>query len=225
MITDERLLMDLSQKERISIDMLIHEQYEMFVLNHLWQSSFGSHLIFMGGTALRLCYQSPRYSEDLDFIQLQSIQKKTFEKTVLLLEKQLPSVKVADVYDKFNTLFVLLKIELSYLKNPLSLKIEISKRKTSLIKGKDYQVMMAKSPHFPSSAYGFCLTMNGLWREKMKAWRKRTYPRDFFDLWFIKTKAGLQQKLPVVTLPKSVVNRDMHRLLPVKDWRLLSAIF
>jgi len=37
-------------------------------------------LVFKGGTALRLAYGSPRFSDDLDFSELKTIELKKFQK-------------------------------------------------------------------------------------------------------------------------------------------------
>ena len=38
------------------------------ILSILYQNPIGKFLVFQGGTALRLCHQNNRYSEDLDFV-------------------------------------------------------------------------------------------------------------------------------------------------------------
>lgn len=46
---------------------LLKEVVEFYVLDFIYNSSWGKNLIFKGGTALRFCYDLPRLSEDLDF--------------------------------------------------------------------------------------------------------------------------------------------------------------
>ena len=38
------------------------------ILETLYENPIGKFLVFQGGTALRLCYNNNRYSEDLDFV-------------------------------------------------------------------------------------------------------------------------------------------------------------
>ena len=57
----------LSNKLQISIDCIVREEYEILLLKEIFESEYGTKLVFKGGTALRLAYGSPRYSEDLDF--------------------------------------------------------------------------------------------------------------------------------------------------------------
>lgn len=46
---------------------LAREYIQTLVLKFIYQSKYGGALSFMGGTALRMCYNLKRYSEDLDF--------------------------------------------------------------------------------------------------------------------------------------------------------------
>lgn len=45
----------------------LREYIQTLILKLVFQSRFGAALSFMGGTALRICYDIKRYSEDLDF--------------------------------------------------------------------------------------------------------------------------------------------------------------
>ena len=48
----------------------MREFWEAPLLHELSQTSWSSSLVFKGGTALRLAYRSPRFSDDLDFSSL-----------------------------------------------------------------------------------------------------------------------------------------------------------
>ena len=48
-------------------------------LSEFYKSKESDRLLFKGGTALRLIYQSPRYSEDLDFTGINNITYPTIE--------------------------------------------------------------------------------------------------------------------------------------------------
>ncbi len=48
-------------------DLIKHEQFEMEVLEKLYNNKILPKLIFVGGTMLRLCYGLDRYSVDLNF--------------------------------------------------------------------------------------------------------------------------------------------------------------
>jgi len=45
----------------------IREYLQVIILKSIYHSKYASSLSFMGGTALRICYDLKRFSEDLDF--------------------------------------------------------------------------------------------------------------------------------------------------------------
>jgi predicted nucleotidyltransferase component of viral defense system len=47
---------------------LVKETVHLYLLSALSESGLLGHVVFQGGTALRLCYGGERYSEDLDFV-------------------------------------------------------------------------------------------------------------------------------------------------------------
>ena len=47
---------------------LMKEAIHLHLLSALSEAGVLQHVIFQGGTALRLCYGGERYSEDLDFV-------------------------------------------------------------------------------------------------------------------------------------------------------------
>jgi predicted nucleotidyltransferase component of viral defense system len=64
---------------------LIKETIHLHLLSALSETGLLRHVVFQGGTALRLCYGGERYSEDLDFVcgkQGSYVDKIEFEKLV-----------------------------------------------------------------------------------------------------------------------------------------------
>ncbi len=57
-----------AQADGVSVTLVLKEQIHLLVLDYLFQRSAFSHLVFQGGTAIRIVYQGVRYSEDLDFV-------------------------------------------------------------------------------------------------------------------------------------------------------------
>ena len=76
---NKQLAVSLQQQLGISTVQIIREEYEMTILNRLFNSRLGKKLIFRGGTALRLAYNSPRFSDDLDFSNIEDITEKDFQ--------------------------------------------------------------------------------------------------------------------------------------------------
>jgi len=70
----------MENKLGISIIQIVREEYEMILLQSIFNSFMSQKLVFKGGTALRLAYGSPRFSDDLDFSELKTIELKKFQK-------------------------------------------------------------------------------------------------------------------------------------------------
>lgn len=58
----------LADREGVDPAMVFRESLQKMVLAHMSHHGFFQHAVFQGGTALRLFYGNPRYSEDLDFV-------------------------------------------------------------------------------------------------------------------------------------------------------------
>jgi len=67
---------------------LLREYLQYKILEIIYNSRFGSKLIFLGGTALRIVYSIPRFSEDLDFDNL-DLSKEDFSDLSSLVKKKL----------------------------------------------------------------------------------------------------------------------------------------
>ena len=67
----------------------LREYLQVIILKLMYQSKYGASLSFMGGTALRICYNLKRYSEDLDFTL--DAQKKSYDfpKMIEVIEREL----------------------------------------------------------------------------------------------------------------------------------------
>lgn len=65
-------LQDIIQKNKgktssLFLRNLLKEALQIYTLNFIYGSAYGEKFIFKGGTCLRLCFDLPRLSEDLDF--------------------------------------------------------------------------------------------------------------------------------------------------------------
>ena len=125
---DKSAAVELSKKIQISMDYLVREEYEMIFLKEIGESEFSPKLIFKGGTALRLAYNSPRFSEDLDFNLIGEMDKASFLELLTKISKKYPGITGIESIEKFYTVFALAKINVEYLGLPFSIKIEVSKR-------------------------------------------------------------------------------------------------
>ena len=65
---DMRELENRSRELGVPTERLLREELQRLVLRYLSEHRFFKAGVFQGGTALRLCYQGPRFSENLDFV-------------------------------------------------------------------------------------------------------------------------------------------------------------
>ncbi len=67
---------------------LLREYLQYKILEIIFNSSYANKLSFLGGTALRICYGSQRFSEDIDFDNF-NLSVDDFEKIAALIKKEL----------------------------------------------------------------------------------------------------------------------------------------
>jgi len=146
------------------------------VVQALAKSVAGSHLAFKGGTALKLFYGLPRYSEDIDYDFLGKISPQR----MMDILKSLVAKKKWEVTDdavKYNT--ILLELRFAGPERNFRIKLEVSTREKELkttIQSLRGVPVLTLEPSF-------------LMTEKLIAYVKRKAGRDIFDAWFILDKA------------------------------------
>lgn len=171
---------------------ILREYLQVYILRILNQKKFFDNHAFVGGTALRLIYDLPRYSEDLDFTQI-SAPAKSFEELILNLKHELVSAgyqvnmrynDVATVHNAWiNFDELLFEAGISQHHNQkLSIKIEIDTNPP--LGGIVENTIINK--FFPTSIASYQLS--SLFSGKLHAIFCRSYQkgRDFYDLvWYL----------------------------------------
>jgi len=215
----------LSRKFHIAQESIIREEYEIIFLQALLSSKFCRKLIFKGGTALRLAYGSPRFSEDLDFSLLEKIKNQEFSEVIKKMTKGLPTVTIKELVEKRYTHFAILKIKEPYLKQAFSLKIEISKRVVSWKEHDDFDSHLLKSQLVPLEAVGFVTTLQRVFKDKKRMIKERDKARDLFDLWWLGQKLNKKVKLSFTDKEIKKISQELNQFLPkpmrlvVESWR------
>ena len=97
---DALQLQSFGKKLKISPVEILREEIEMSILQELSQSSLAKNLIFKGGTALRLCYGSPRFSQDLDFNQRKKFDLAMLKQTLQKIAHKNQEISVKEVFKK-----------------------------------------------------------------------------------------------------------------------------
>lgn len=218
---DIQLAVAKSRSLNISVVQVVREEYEMIILNRIFESSFGQKLVFKGGTALRLAYNSPRFSDDLDFSQLKSINVKEFQAWCQETVESNPYMKLAEALKKKFTLFALFKIKDPSLPAIISIKVEISLRKEIWKKEKDYLLMRLKSKVTPLTVLAQVALLKRIQKEKKSISSPRI--RDIFDLWFIGQQLNESYQMEFTGFKATEVKRELNRLLSVGSRKMIES--
>jgi len=216
---DIQLAREKSKKLGISQVQIVREEYEMFLLSKIFDSTLGKKLVFRGGTALRLAYGSPRFSEDLDFSGIEPIKEKDFLKWCRETAEDNLYLELKEALKKKFTLFALFKIKDPALDETISIKIEISVRDVKWEKDRDYKLVKLQSEVTPLTVLAQVARPERIEKEKLSISPKRI--RDIFDLWFLGQILKKEYKMNFSGFKPSEVKRELYRLLPLSVKRLI----
>jgi len=213
------LVINLAKKIGVSVVEVAREEIEVFLLDELSKTNLSQSIVFKGGTALRLVYGSPRFSQDLDFSVIGKIDFSSFRKILNKIVKQRKELKIKDIYDKRETIFALIGVNLEFLKQSFSIKIELSKKKYQFKKS-DYELRAISSPVSPLTPIIYVYSLARIFYEKKLALKMRGAPRDFFDCWWIGEKLGKKIDFPKPKIKRNQFVGEINQLLPsyLKNW-------
>ena len=193
--------------DKLYLRNLLKEELQYYVLNYIYNSSYGENFLFKGGTCLRFCFDLPRVSEDLDF-DVVDYGKFDFELFVKDLKKYFSQklkfddleVKISGknkiIYLKFPIL-VKVGFPLSELKpseDVLFLRIDLApvpgkyfSQEVSLKSVKDFSFVI-KRYSLPDLFSGKIAAILGREAFVGKEMKPRFKGRDFFDIFWLNEK-------------------------------------
>lgn len=211
------------QARNLKIDTtnVVREFWEIVILKGLFDSPEGKFLIFKGGTALRLVYGSPRFSEDLDFSLTIDKLKNRFRLLIKKIVSPYPELTITDLEEKYYTYLGEIKIIQDYLPLPFRIKIEISKRYE-----KDYksELTIISSPVSTLQCLGRVATLEQLYEDKIACLKDRAKPKDIFDMWYICQKLKKVHEPGTISIPKRELVRDLRKYLPKDFWPVIDRL-
>lgn len=179
---DAKVIHELADRHQTTADNIVREYFQHLFLSHLYQEKEADSFLFKGGTALRIIWQSPRFSEDLDFTGIKTNTRSiesTLEKTLMGVEKEGIHVKIEEAKRTSGGYFSVIQLEGNG--NRGEIRLEVSLRPAEKIKG----VTALISSNFLPPFTLIHLEERVLVREKVNAILTRAKPRDFYDLYFI----------------------------------------
>ena len=219
-------LQKFTKLAQTDIENVAREYCQHLFLSFLYQQKESEKLLFKGGTALRIIYKSPRFSEDLDFTGV-NITQKTVEEiltnTLAAIEKT--GIKVDIEEGKPTTGGYLGIAYFSLYDLRIKVKIEVSLRRGKELNGVR---TLIQSDYLPPYTVVH-LPIENMAAEKFKALVERSKPRDFYDFFFlltgnypfIKTKANLETVLKLIEKTQIDFRAELKKLLPVSHHLIL----
>ncbi len=220
---EKELAVRLSGEIRIGVEQILREWWEIVILRDLLSSPIGENLVFKDGTALRLVYNSPRFSEDLDFSIIKKFSFGSFEGIITTIQKRYSELEIKDVADKFYTYIAQYKITEPWRPRAISVKIEVSKR--YLTGGSTrYAIAPIRSRVSNIEALGNVMTRERIYEEKIEALKTRDEPRDLFDFWYLSSLFQKPYKQPSVNFDKKTLVQNLRKYLPGGYWKILDTL-
>jgi predicted nucleotidyltransferase component of viral defense system len=220
---DKEFALNLAAQIGIDVQQVIREEVEVFFLKALFESSISERIIFKGGTALRLLYDSPRFSEDLDFSVTDKIEPREFKDIINRIVKSDDRLVVRDLASKYYTHLAEIRIKEPWQDIAFSVKIEISKR---IIKENEVSLgnALVKSPVSNIAVMVQAFTLEQILADKLRVIKERKMPRDIFDIWFICQKIKAPFNLKELDYPKGKIRSELRKFLPRKFYPVVEEL-
>ena len=194
---------------------VVREYWELILLKGLYESPQARYLIFKGGTALRLAYGSPRFSEDLDFSLAKDVMKGKFRPLIKKIISPFPELSETDLEEKYYTYLAEIKVSQNYLSMPFRIKIEISKREAPNYR---WELKLLNSPAAVIQVMAQVATQEQIYQDKLTCLKGRGKPKDIFDLWYLSERLRIPYAPENIDLKKKDLIRDLRKYLPKDFW-------
>lgn len=218
MLNRENLEQFIKTKQT-GIENVAREYCQHLFLSFLYQQAGSERLLFKGGTALRIIFKSPRFSEDLDFTGAGT----DYEEIDALFVGALANIERSgikvEIEESKKTSGGYLGIASSCVYGiNIKIQIEVSLRNEKHIKGTRALVV---SDYLP--AYTLVhLPMELLVEGKIEALFARQKPRDFYDYFFllsgdfplVKNKENLKKVRELLARQKINFRAELKKFLP-----------
>lgn len=191
---------------------IIREYFQHIFLTELYKLPDSEKLLFKGGTALRIVYDSPRFSEDLDFSifdvadhEVKSFVEKLFVHVLSEIEQTGIKVELGEKIGPTGTggYFGVATFKM-FEYSPVSVEINVSSRDKRAIAG---EVDSIANNFVPTYNIKHLPQVDIVEEKIFDALVKRKKPRDFYDLYIMMRKGMLssEQKKKLAGIKDSVI--------------------
>lgn len=239
MIT-KRQIEELSERLKIDQFTIFREYLQILFLNYFYREKEAEKIYFKGGTCLHFFFNSPRFSEDLDFSTLLSEKKikNLIERVEKNLKLEVPEIKISFLWRGKQALRYKLKYQGKEFKYPLTTRLDFSFEKIFL---KPHLAHLKTIFPVSFSSLIFHLDKKEILAEKIRAFLWRAKGRDLYDLWFLLEqgtefdKKILEEKLKITRrkfnkkiflekirkYPEKEIHLDLAKFLPSSERKII----
>jgi hypothetical protein len=204
---------------------LRREYFQHLFLSYFYQQPATDQIYFKGGTALRIIYNSPRFSEDLDFSSVTrdlSIIEEAILSTLTAISRENINVALSEATLTSGGYLAIVTFQAN--DESIAVQLEISLRKGE----KRGEAMMITSDLIPAFMI-IALERDQLVYEKIQALLSRKKARDFYDLYFIlranllppERRAILTRALEVLKASNINFEKELKEFLPRSQWVII----
>ena len=195
MIEPETLDRIARQEQTSLFPNIVREYVQHLFLTELYQLPGSEKLLFKGGTALRIVYNSPRFSEDLDFSlfgvahnEIKSFVEHLFVSVLAKIEGTGIKIEISNKSTPTSGGYVGLATLHTEGYAPINIEINISSRNGDNVQGEVDSI----TNNFVPTYTLYHLPQEKLVDEKVfGALIERKKPRDYYDLYFMMRKGML----------------------------------
>lgn len=228
MITKDQIK-NLSETFQIDEVSIFREYLQLVFLSYFFQEKEANKIFFKGGTALRLLFGSPRFSEDLDFSTNynESEITKLLKKVEQKIDKELPGLTIRPLHKGKEGIRFRITYNQDNFKYPFSIRLDFHRQKSVL--NTQVSTLTTRFPVmiFPQISH---LSQEGILIEKIEALDTRKKGRDIFDIWFLLSRRiniGKIDKKTVINIesfPQSLLEKDLGKFLPKIQRQIISVL-
>lgn len=228
MITQDQIK-NLSETFQMDTFSIFREYLQLVFLSYVYQEKEAGRIFFKGGTALRLLFGSPRFSEDLDFStdynesEVIKLLKKIEEK----INKELSGLTIRALHKGKEGIRFRISYSQDTFQYPLSIRLDFHRQKSVLHTHVSTLTTRFPVMIFPQISH---VSEEGILIEKFEALDARKKGRDIFDIWFLLSRGlniGKIDKKTVKNIenfPQSLLEKDLGKFLPRSQKQIISRL-
>lgn len=224
MITQDQITTIANRHQTLELN-IGREYLQHLFLSYFYQQPQTSTVFFKGGTALRIIYHSPRFSEDLDFgstLQDHKLLEQAIVQTLEAIEREGIATNLQEAKKTSGGYLSIITFQVR--DQITSIRLEISLRGINNT-GEIITIASDFLPPYPIMA----LRQDQLIDEKIQALLTRRKPRDFYDLYFIlrsrllppQKKNILSQVLKILEHSDINFETELKHFLPKSHWAVI----